>query len=564
MGGVRNWLKPWWPCLAVLLLLWSMVATILHLSFRMNEGHLVYALDDSYIHMAIAKNFARHGVWGVTPFGFTATSSSPLWTLLIAASYRVFGVNTPTPLILNILFATLLVIAVQWILVSTFPALPSPYGFLVLVCLLFFTPVSNLIFTGLEHILHTVLTLLFAFQASRILAGNASPACAPKLALLALGIAVSAVRYEGLFAVGVVAALLFAQRRLRLSVELAFWSILPGLVMGVISVKHGWFWLPNSVALKGNLPLAKAHPAASFLAHAMANTAYTGMRVVRLEGVALLLMLWRYAQNKEGSETGVLGPEHEAMNPDPHRVQMWLLGTFVATATLHLALARTGWFYRYEAYLVAWGLTAVAVPLWEFLRSLGRTRRFLAGDVAGLAGVALLLFSTNLFCTAGYDALRMTLPALHDTFRWHYQMGSFVKRYYQGSALVVNDIGAVNFLADIHCTDPHGLADQEIGRALLRGHTTSEFLDRLARSRGVRAALVDDNWLGVFGGVPRTWVLAGVWRFQNRVVLAPPGLSFYALDQASKLKLIQNLRDYSRFLPPDVEQLGPYIQPVRE
>ena len=37
---------------------------------------LVYGLDDAYIHMAIAKNLARHGVWGVTPFHFASASSS--------------------------------------------------------------------------------------------------------------------------------------------------------------------------------------------------------------------------------------------------------------------------------------------------------------------------------------------------------------------------------------------------------------------------------------------------------------------------------------------------------
>ena len=152
---------------------------------------------------------------------------------------------------------------------------------------------------------------------------------------------------------------------------------------------------------------------------------------------------------------------------------------------------------------------------------------------------------------------------MHDTYRWHYQMGTFVERYYQGSSLVVNDIGAVNFLADIHCTDPHGLGDREIGRACLRGQLTSQLIDQLARSRDARVALVDDNWLGFFGGVPRGWLLAGVWRFQNRVVLAPPGLAFYAFDEAAKAELMEDLRKYSRFLPADVEQLGPYQQESR-
>jgi len=241
---------------------------------------------------------------------------------------------------------------------------------------------------------------------------------------------------------------------------------------------------------------------------------------------------------------------------------MWMMGIFVATATLHLMLAGTGWFFRYEAYLVALGLTAVAMPIWDFVRSMRPPRHFHVGDGACLAAAALLVFSANLFWSVGYDALRLTPLATHDTFRWHYQMGQFVEQYYQGSSLVVNDIGAVDFLADIHLTDPHGLADREIAHAMLRGRGqfTSPFLDQLARSRGARVALVDDNWLQFFGGVPRTWRLAGVWRFQNRVVLAPPGLSFYALDEAARAELIDNLRKYSCFLPADVEQLGPYTQ----
>jgi hypothetical protein len=62
--------------------------------------------------------------------------------------------------------------------------------------------------------------------------------------------------------------------------------------------------------------------------------------------------------------------------------------------------------------------------------------------------------------------------------------------------------------------------------------------------------------------VPRTWLLAGVWKFHERVVLAPPGLSFFALDESAKAKLIENLRNYSRSLPADVEQLGPYTLPA--
>ncbi len=47
-------------------------------------------------------------------------------------------------------------------------------------------------------------------------------------------------------------------------------------------------------------------------------------------------------------------------------------------------------------------------------------------------------------------------------YEQQYQMGLFVRRYYQNSTVALNDIGAVNFLADIHCLDLLGLANAEV------------------------------------------------------------------------------------------------------
>jgi hypothetical protein len=541
--------KRFWPILAATLLLWGTIATLLLQSLKLNQGHLVYALDDAYIHMAIAKNFARHGVWGVTPYQFTSSSSSPLWTLLLSATYFVFGVNNVTPLVLNILFATLLVVTLGWIFESFAKALPRPYILGIVLSVLFFAPIPSLIFIGLEHVLQTVVTLTFVCYASWLLAGRAANSRLSGATLVFLGFLASTARYEGLFAVGVVAFLLCLRRRWWLAFHLSFWSALPLFVIGLVSVRHGWFWLPNSVVLKGNLPLGPGHRVASFAAHAVANFTFSGLRVARLMAVSLLLMLYRFTKGKAKG--------------DPFQL---LMGIFVATSILHFVLASAGWLYRYEAYLVAMGLVAVAPPLFEFACCFPRTFRMSAGEWAGLAALALTILTTNLLWSAGWDSLQATARATSDIYRCNYHMGQFIRRYYQGSAVAVNDLGAANFMADIQCTDSHGLADLEVARALLQKRFDSQFMDDLARSRKAFVAIVDDNWLGLYGGTPRQWALAGRWKFNNRVLLPflPfPALSFYALTEQANHQLMDNLRDFSSRLPAGVEQLGPYMEAAR-
>ncbi|MFX0063963.1 MAG: hypothetical protein ACFFC7_17475, partial [Candidatus Hermodarchaeota archaeon] len=100
----------YYPLIISLGILWISIFVLLLLSLNTNQGHLVYALDDPYIHMAIAKNFVKHGIFGVTRHEFTAASSSPLWTLFLSCIYFIFGVNELAPFIINILLASITII----------------------------------------------------------------------------------------------------------------------------------------------------------------------------------------------------------------------------------------------------------------------------------------------------------------------------------------------------------------------------------------------------------------------------------------------------------------------
>ena len=58
-----------WPLVVALVLLWADIAALALLTTSANDGHLCYTLDDSFIHMAMARSFAEHGVWGPTRHG---------------------------------------------------------------------------------------------------------------------------------------------------------------------------------------------------------------------------------------------------------------------------------------------------------------------------------------------------------------------------------------------------------------------------------------------------------------------------------------------------------------
>jgi hypothetical protein len=73
MSKLNNIFSKHWPLVTALSVLWVTIILLLIVSLRLNQGHFVYGLDDAYIHMSIAKNFALHGVWGVTPYAFSSS-----------------------------------------------------------------------------------------------------------------------------------------------------------------------------------------------------------------------------------------------------------------------------------------------------------------------------------------------------------------------------------------------------------------------------------------------------------------------------------------------------------
>jgi hypothetical protein len=140
-------------------------------------------------------------------------------------------------------------------------------------------------------------------------------------------------------------------------------------------------------------------------------------------------------------------------------------------------------------------------------------------------------------------------------------MGTFLARYYPGAGVAANDVGAISYLAEVRTLDVFGLADFEVGRLKLNRAWDTQAMRQLARERGVKVAVVYDDWLKKLGGVPHEWTRAGEWTIAHNVVCGSAQVSWYAVDPAESAALMQHLRDFSSRLPADVAQDGPYRSP---
>ena len=95
VGGVSS--SRWGPAVAVLrvpamLALMVAVAVAGYLLASSRVAGLGFPLDDAWIHQTYARSLAHTGQWAYLPGEPSAGSTSPLWSLLLAAGYRL-GVN---------------------------------------------------------------------------------------------------------------------------------------------------------------------------------------------------------------------------------------------------------------------------------------------------------------------------------------------------------------------------------------------------------------------------------------------------------------------------------------
>lgn len=475
-----------------------------------NDHHFFFALDDPYIHLALAKAI-RHGHYGINASEAASPSSSIVWPLLLVP-FAATSLGPIWALALNgvagLLAAMLVGCAVAaWPRTATLRDEPVRR----VISALFLIFIGNLIgltFLGMEHTLQVLLAGVVALGLIRCLQHREAPWWA-----LAAAVAGPAVRYESLGLSLALAIAIFGQGRRRAAVALMGASLAVPVAFSVFLLHLGLPALPTSVLIKGGVQGTNAG-AVAHLSHQFMTT----LKQVLSPDHSLVAVLFL-------TLLGLAWCERD-------RPRRFALAGATAAAGLQLAVGRFGWFHRYEVYVVFFSVLVILYVLHE------RPRMLLGWYVLGL-----------LACAAPYiEAWRTTIGGTRDTYLLQDQMHRFTDSFYTGN-VAINDLGLVSYYRhpNQYVLDLVGLGSAEAAK---EKNKTPAWLDAITKEHHVGVVMIFRSW---FPDVPSDWTRVGAICLIHPPVMLPDScVQFYATPLESPADLERRFQEFSRTLPAGV------------
>lgn len=449
------------------------MGALLYYVLRFTGGHLIYTLDDPYIHLSLAENLLR-GHYGVNLNEVASPSSSIIYPFLLAATLAL-GFGDTAPLVLNIVGA----LGGAWLLAGfLWDALHksedgkgSWVAYVTVPFLLLAVNGYALAFTGMEHTLHVFASLAIVAGLTRV-----SRDVPPRLALLVAIVAAPLLRFEGFALSG--AALL----------ALAYWghwsrALLTGGVIAVVVGAYvalmaslGLPLLPSSVMVKSGTAqaVASSHYGAIFFEIFLSLKESLTDRQGVVLAIGVVLMLLGAAWNKD-------------------RPQARVVACVVAAAAIgHLLVGRWNWFSRYEIYIIASAISALLV-VWAPQLSMASRRITTPG---------LMIFVSPLIGFTYAYVILLTPFAAQNIYEQQYQMHRFAVDYFP-EPVAVTDLGWVTYRNDNYVLDLWGLGN-ETARQLFNAEGRNPGpIQEMARNADVTFAMLYEEIF--YEGLPDTW-----------------------------------------------------------
>jgi hypothetical protein len=496
-------------------------------------GRFVYALDDPYITLALGWHIG-HGHYGINTVEAASPSSSILYPFLLGA-FAWTPLQEWVPLLINsaaaagtaALFAAM---CVRYSIGSRTEERLRTVFLISVVC--FATNIVGLVFTGLEHSLHTLTSVAVLYGLARTLEDGEVPRW-----LLPVVILNPLLRFEG--------AALTCLTLLALAISGHARAAVIGFALSALAVgaymlsmaSLGLPLLPSSVLLK----TAVLAPNDVGLMHLLQH-AIDGVWEYGKPGIPLWLLLALVLLHPVLRARGLL-------RPDAHRHLRWereliLVAVVAGSVVAHALFGGWGWWFRYETYAVAVTLTAVIVLWHTQIESF--VHRASTGMV-GLAGLAIL--ALNAYYVRG---TLMTPLAGRGIYEQQFQMHRFAVEFYR-RPVAVNDLGWVSYQNPQYVLDLWGLGSEAARKARLLTHPPG-WLGDLTRAHDVGVAMIYSSLF--CDDIPANWRPVAQLRGAHRHVTAAfDVVTFYATSRAAEDDALEALHRFASQIPPSVAQV---------
>jgi hypothetical protein len=473
------------------------------------HGVFVYALDDPYIHLAMAEQLA-HGHYGINASEPSSPSSSILWPVLLIP-FSGTALHTYVPLFWNVIFgaaaAALLGMFVSYLpLDNEDQRGRTSTRKVFLACLLVLVAnLPSLTLLGMEHVLQVLLTICCALAIVSTLERKSVPVWA-----LAAAVIGPSVRYENLAITVAVAIALIGLKEWKKAAGIVALSIVPLIAFSAFLKSQGLPILPVSVLMKRGIDVNPMIPNPGTVGTLLFNLRQDVTSVERLSMtllfVLILVLLWRTRE----------------------RLSRYALTGTLLVAGAQLTIGKFGWFHRYQVYSLVF---VVLIVLWVAMQIFRPAFPYI---------VAALLF-----CAAPFIAGTYRTPSNSAAiFDQQYQMHRFVAEFFRKS-VAVNDLGLVSYRrpADIYVLDVYGLASPEVARQKDR---SAEWLDGLLQRRQISMAIIYPEWFNI----PEEWrLLAQMCRPRMPGTTGRPCVDFYNTSAATYEFDREDLQRFAKTLP---------------
>jgi hypothetical protein len=500
---------------------------------RFSNGLLIYPRDDGYIRMAIARNLADAGVWGLSPHEFSNASSSIFYPILLAACFKLLGPQPIIPFLVNLAAAVGFIITLQrWLKEQ---GLPPFHQLLILLISIYLTPLHIMVVYGMEHTLQIWVSLLFIFSLSEWMSQEknvdgkypASP-----WSLYFYGLLITVIRYEGIFLIGVACLVLLVRRKWMAAALLLIAAFFPLTIFGIYSIAHDGYFIPNSILVKAiPLPL-NGETIGNFLKEEIVNkTLYPYLTMGNVAANRLLILLplvyWHYFSSLR-----------------TNKLYRYILFFTLAITFLHLVFANANLYYRYEAYLVACGLVMPAVLLAKEGIPLFSVKNTLTRCIAAWT----IIFLLYPFFSRSWAAYQEAGDGFLHEYQYNYQAARFLHTYYGDATVVMDESGIASFLSKGKKLDViTGIAYTDITRVRVEGSIPLGYLDYLVKKQKPLIALIVDKKYHPL--LRQGWTKVAAWYTSAKLPLGESELDIYAVDPTVVASLRANLKQFQTTMP---------------